>query len=130
MHIKVKSRSCHTTDIYLNISNAFDRIWQEGLLYKMYEQFWVHGNVFLLLINYFTNRKTSVKIGNHFFMNMMMVLQGSVLCPLLFLFFMDDLFQDINCMVSVYADDIFILSIIRKNQRLQIFDNRCKAFLS
>ena len=35
---------------------------------------------------------------------------------------MDDLFQDINCMISVYADDIFMLSIIRKNHRLQIKD--------
>ena len=45
------------------------------------------------------------------------VSQGSVLCPLLFLFFMDDLFKSIDyCMISVYANDIFILSLIEHSQ--------------
>ena len=62
----VKSRLCHTIGIYLDINKTFDRIWQDGLLYKIHAHFGVHGDVFLLLIDYFKNRKTSVKVRNAF----------------------------------------------------------------
>lgn len=41
--INVKSRAMHTNSIYLNISKVFDRMWQNGLLHKLYTQFGIQG---------------------------------------------------------------------------------------
>ena len=47
--------------------------------------------------------------------------EGNVLGPLLFLF-LDNLFKLIDCMISVYADDIFILVLIKCSQTKRIKD--------
>ena len=66
MGISIKSRASHTICIFLDISKAFDRIWHDGLLHKLHEQFEIHGDIFILLVYYFKNRKTCVKVGNEY----------------------------------------------------------------
>ena len=122
--IKTIKRNKHCTGIFLDISKAFDRVWRKRLLNKLYVNFGIKGDIFLWLCDYFNDRRTSVRVNNQFsddFLDDIGVPQGSVLGPLLFLFFMDDLFQNISCEISVYADDILIFSL-KPNFKNQLLD--------
>ena len=69
--------------------------------------------MFLLIDNYFKNRKSRARVGKKTsdeFDDVIGVSQGSVLGPILFTLFINDLLEEINCDVSAFADDIFIFS--------------------
>ena len=65
LHIAIKNMK-NSTGIFLDISKAFDRVWQKGLLHKMYTQIGIRGNFFLTLVDYFQQRTCKVKINNSF----------------------------------------------------------------
>ena len=48
--------TANVTEIFLDISKAFDKVWQEGLLFKL-KTYGVEGDLLLLLKNYLKNRK-------------------------------------------------------------------------
>ena len=49
--------------IFLDISNAFDKVWQEGLLYKL-EALGVLGNLLKLFQSFLSNRKQRVVLND------------------------------------------------------------------
>ena len=96
-----------TCVIFGDISKAFDRLWHRGLLEKL-KSYGICGNLLLWIKNYITGRKQKVVIKNSESTIGVLnagVPQGSVLGPLLFLLFINDIADDIQSFVRLFADD-------------------------
>ncbi|CAF1024093.1 unnamed protein product [Brachionus calyciflorus] len=114
--------------IFIDIEKAFDKVWHNGLLYKL-NKLKIPNYLGNLLRNYLTKRKFKVRIGNIFSKECPIdngVPQGSVLGPILFNIFFNDVIENIkNVNPALFADDIAVwtssnlISVI--NLRLQKF---------
>ena len=87
--------------VFLNISEAFDKIWHDGLLFKL-KQNGITGNLLKIFESYIQNRKQRL-ILNGFYSDYSviesLVPQGSVLGPLPFLIYIMALKEILNLML-------------------------------
>ena len=100
--------------IFLDISKAFDKVWHDGLIFKL-RQNGISGNMLRLLESYLSNRKQRVVLNGHFSEYYPIeagVPQGSVLGPLLFLVYINDLETNIKSNIKFFADDTMLFSIV------------------
>jgi hypothetical protein len=100
--------------VFLDISKAFDKVWPRGLLHKL-EQLGVRDPLLKWLKSYLTGRKQRVIIegqASDWREVNAGVPQGSVLGPLLFLIYINDITTDLQSSSFLYADDTSLLDIV------------------
>ena len=96
-----------TRGVFLDISKGFDRVWHDGLLFKLKEngvsvnlfqsiKSFLSGRFLRVLLNGQTSDWESVQAG---------VPQGSTLGPLFFLLYINDLTNNLNSNLKLFADD-------------------------
>ena len=115
IHVAFNDENClEIRSVYLDMSKAFDKVWHEGLIFKL-KQNGINGKLLKLLTNYLNKRKQRVVINgfeSEWDDIKSGVPQGSVLGPLLFLIYVNDLEQDIISSIRFFADDTSIFSIV------------------
>ena len=97
--------------ILLDISKAFDKVWHPGLLFKL-KQLGIAQNLLSWFESYLTNRRQKVVVGGKSSPISYIqagVPQGSILGPLLFLIFINDMADDISLECHQYADDTTLI---------------------
>jgi len=93
--------------VFCDISKAFDRVWHKGLLFKL-KQNGINGALLNWLENYLTNRQQRVVIQSAVSNTKRItagVPQGSVLGPLLFLIYVNDISDSLLSLTRLFADD-------------------------
>ena len=97
-----------------DISKAFDRVWHRGLLAKLYH-YGNTGNLFRWLVSYLSNRFQRVTISGGI-SDLVEILagvpKGSILGPLLFLLFINDIVRKVNSNIRLFGDDTTIYIIV------------------
>lgn len=107
--------------IYLDFAKAFDRVPHVRLLTKVYN-YGVRGDLFDWIKDFLYNRRQRVVINNSYSDWSMVssgIPQGSVLGPILFLVFINDLPGDIISKIKIFADDTKIYNSCRNHMLLQ-----------
>ena len=104
--------------VFCDISKAFDRVWHKGLLYKL-SSIGIDGNLLSWFRSYLTDRQQRVVINNSCSTWQSIpagVPQGSILGPLLFLIYINDIVNDIDAKIRLFADDTSLYVIVDDNQ--------------
>ena len=104
-----------TRAAFLDISKAFDKVWHEGLLFKL-KRNGISGKLLLFISDYLSNRKQRVVLNGMESSWLPIdsgVPQGSVLGPLLFLVYINDLTDDISSNMRLFADDSSLFIKVR-----------------
>ena len=103
--------------IFCDISKAFDRVWHRGLLLKI-SNYGITGYLLQWFQSYLLSRRQKVFINQTYSSDKPLsagVPQGSVLGPLLFLIYINDISDDLTGLARLFADDTSLSFYIVKS---------------
>lgn len=110
--------------MYMDYAKAFDSVPHERLLKKV-QAYGIRGRVFRWIEGFLKNRKQRVAVNAHYSSWQHVksgIPQGSVLGPILFILYVNDLPEQLNNNILMYADDTKIyarVNSIEDSQKLQ-----------
>ncbi|MCG7879943.1 MAG: reverse transcriptase domain-containing protein [Candidatus Thiodiazotropha endolucinida] len=93
--------------IFCDVSKAFDRVWHQGLIFKL-KQHGINGQLLNWIKDYLSNRSQKVILKSSTSTARSTnagVPQGSVLGPLLFLVYVNDIADSLLSLTRLFADD-------------------------
>ena len=99
---------------FLDISKAFDKVWHEGLVFKL-EIYGISGPLLALIVSYLSNQQQRVVLDGKTSVWSYIsagVPQGSVLGPLLFLVYINNLVDDISSDAKLFADNTSLFTVV------------------
>ena len=101
--------------VFLDISKTFDKVWHKGFIFRL-KQNAISDKILNIITDFlsFTKqrvilneqapRRVSIEAG---------VPQGSILGPLLFLIYINDLSDDLSITAKLFADNTSLFSIVQ-----------------
>ena len=110
--------------IFCDVSKAFDKVWQRGLLHKL-KKYGINRNLHKWFESYVCNRRQRViNEGSRstWMTTTAGVPQGSVLGPYLFLLYINDIVEKINTNIRLFADDTSLFTVIENQESIQLLN--------
>ena len=107
--------------LYLDFKKAFDSVPHQRLLIKL-QSYGISGNLLKWIENFLSNRTQRVRVGDSFSSTsdvLSDIPQGSILGPILFTVFINDLPEGINSYCHIFADDTKIYNSAKNHDILQ-----------
>ena len=112
--------------VFVDISKAFDQAWHEGVLYKL-NSMGISGELYNLLENYLSNRFQRVLLNGQASSWRPVVAgvpRGSILGPLFFLIYINDLPNKLKSNAKLFGDDTSLFTIVKdKNKSANMLSN-------
>ena len=101
--------------VFLDISKAFDKVWHQGFHYKLRRN-GISGEILNTLTHFLDNRTQRVILNDQYSLWDKVeagVPLGSILGPLLFLIYINDLFENLASNPKLFADDNAVFSVVK-----------------
>jgi hypothetical protein len=103
--------------VFCDVSKAFDKVWHKSLLFKL-KLTGVNKQLISRIESYLSDRQQ--KVVSEGFSSTLMgikagVPQGSVLDPFLFLVYINDIVNDINNDIRLFADDTSLFVVVEND---------------
>jgi hypothetical protein len=118
--------------VFCDISKAFDRVWHDGLLYKL-KKVGISGDLLHWFNDYLKNRKQKVVLNGQASTYSDIragVPQGSVLGPLLFLIYINDIVDNVNGNIKLFADDtVLFIDVDKDDTAKEVLQQDLQALL-
>ena len=108
---------------FYDIAKAFDKVEHRRLLAKV-KSVGIEGDLLEWIAQWLTGRKQRVVVEGEYleWMDVLSsVVQGSVLGPLLFVIFIDDINDDSKVLCSKFADDTKQAKVVRSQEEAEEF---------
>ena len=117
---------------FIDIAKAYDRVWRNGLWYKLLQS-GIRGKMWRILKNIYNQVESSVLLGqglSDFFTIEVGLRQGCLLSPILFDLFLNDLVKELNSLkkgvkvghqkisILLFADDIALIADSKEDLEL------------
>ena len=126
---KDKDNKMSTSSIFIDLTKAFDTVDINILLTKL-KKIGIQNTELNWFKNYLNGRTHTCKIGekfSNFLASKIGVPQGSILGPLLFIIYINDLPDMIKCFINLFADDTMIAVSGKNKTEIETLGNTIMA---